>query len=175
MGDASDASPWVGTGRLRRWGTRVLVALAVLASPFIVMQASFLLDTAPMVAVADRVQPIPGWREEAHNVSGGLFCFDLVVPCDSMWREYRTERRVTVAGIQRISDEVGLGARVDGDCETSPLRAGRTGMYTACSAEGVLEGYDVRIRVLKLSEDDPRRIIQVAVSSIDSRRPLPVR
>lgn len=169
MGDAADASPPAGTGRLRKWGTRTLVALAVLASPFIVMQASFLIDTAPMVAVADRVQPAPDWREEAHNVSDGLFCFDLVVPCDSMWREYRTERPVTVAGIQRISDEVRLGGRVDGDCETSPLRPGRTGMYTACSAEGVVDGYDVRIRVLKLSEDDPRRIIYVAVSSIDNR------
>lgn len=139
------------------------------------MQAWFLVDTAPMVAVADRVQPAPGCREEVHNVSGGLFCFDLVVPCDTMWREYRTERPVTVAGIQRISDEVGLGARVGGDCETSPPRAGRTGMYTACSVAGVVEGYDVRIRVLKLSEDDPRRIIQVGVSSIDNRWLLPVR
>lgn len=169
MGDAADASSRAGTGRFRKWGTRVLITLAVLASPFIVMQASFLIDTAPMVTVADRVQPAPGWREEAHNVSGGLFCFDLVVACDSMWREYRTEQLVTVAGIQRISDEAGLGARVDGDCETSPLRAGRTGMYTACLAEGVVDGYDVRIRVLKLSEDGPRRIIQVAVSSIDNR------
>lgn len=145
------------------------MALAVLVSPFIVMQASFLIDTAPMVAVADGVRPAPGWREEAHNVSGGLFCFDVVVPCDSMWREYRTEQPVTVADVQRISDEAGLGARVDGDCETSPLRAGHTGMYTACSAEGVLDGYDVRIRVLKLGEDDARRIIQVAVSSIENR------
>jgi hypothetical protein len=169
MGDAADAPPRAGTGRLRKWGTRALVALAVLASPFIVMQASFLLGTAPMVAVADRVQPAPGWREEAHNISGGLFCFDVVVPCDSMWREYRTQQPVTVAAVQRISDEAGLGARVRGDCETSPLRAGHTGMYTACSAEGVVEGYDVRIRVLKLSEDDPRRIVQVAVSSIDNR------
>ena len=169
MGDSADASSQAGTGRFRKRGTRVLVALAVLASPFIVMQASFLIDTAPMVAVADRVQPAPGWREEAHNVSGGLFCFDLVVTCDSMWREYRTEQVVTVSDVQRISDEVGLGARVDGDCETSPLRAGRTGMYTACSVEGVVDGYDVRIRVLKLSEDDPRRIIQVRVSSIENR------
>ncbi len=62
-----------------------------------------------------------------------------------------------------------LGARGRGDCQASPLRACRTGMYAACSAEGVVEGYDVRIRVLKLSEDDPRRIIQVEVSGIDNR------
>ncbi|MFI7583493.1 hypothetical protein ACH9DO_06845 [Kocuria sp. M1N1S27] len=133
------------------------------------MQASFLIDTAPMVAVADRVQPAPGWREEAHKVFGGLLCLGLVVPCDSMWREYRTDQPVTVAEVQRISDEAGLGVRVKGDCETSPLRAGRTGMYTACSAEGVVDGYDLQIRVLKLSEDDPRRIIQVRVNSIENR------
>lgn len=145
------------------------MALAVLDSPFVVMQASFLIDTAPMVAVADRLRPALGWREEAHNVSGGLFCLGLGVPCDSMWREYRTEQPVTVADVHRISDEAGLGARVEGDCETSPLRAGRTGMYTACSAEGVVDGYDVRIRVLKLGKDDARRIIQVGVSSIENR------
>lgn len=169
MGDAPDASQQAGTGRFRRWGTRILMALVVLASPFIVMQASFLIDTAPMVAVADRVQSAPGWREEAHNVSGGLFCSDLVVRCGSMWREYRTEQPVTVSEVQRISDETGPGARVHGDCETSPLHAGRTGMYTACSAEGVVDDYAMRIRVLKLSEDAPRRIIQVAVSSIEDR------
>ncbi|KLU11087.1 hypothetical protein [Kocuria sp. SM24M-10] len=169
MNGASNASPQAGTSRLRRWGTRAVVALAVLVSPFIVMQASFLIDTAPMVAVADRARPDPGWREEAHNVTGGLFCIDLAVACDSMWREYRTEQPVTVADVQRISDEAGLGVRVEGDCETSPLRPGRTGMYTACSAEGVVDGYDVRIRVLKFGEADARRIIQVAVSSIENR------
>ncbi|WIG17593.1 hypothetical protein [Kocuria rosea] len=90
------------------------MALAVPASLFIVMQASFLIDTAPMVAVADRVRPAPDWREDAHHVSGGLFCIDLAVSCDSMWREYRTEQPVTVADVQRISDEVGLGVRLAG-------------------------------------------------------------
>ncbi|KUG56334.1 hypothetical protein AVL61_14575 [Kocuria rosea subsp. polaris] len=145
------------------------MALAVLASPFIVMQASFLIDTAPMVAVADGVRPDPGWREEAHNISGGLFCIDLAVPCDSMWREYRTEQPVTVADVQRISAEAGLGVRVEGDCDTSPLRPGSTRLHTACSAEGVVDGYDLRIRVLKFREGDTRRIIQVAVSSIENR------
>lgn len=42
-------------------------------------------------------------------------------------------------------------------------------MYPACSAGGVVEGCDLCIRVLKLGEDDARRIIRVAVSSIENR------
>ncbi|MFB0836387.1 hypothetical protein ACETK3_00085 [Arthrobacter sp. E44] len=42
-------------------------------------------------------------------------------------------------------------------------------MYTACSAAGVLDGYDVEVRVLKLAENDPERIIQFRLSSIKNR------
>lgn len=115
------------------------------------------------------MHPASGWEEEAHNVTGGLFCITVVEPCDSMWRQYRTHSPVTAGDVQQISDEAGLGTVVEGDCETSPLPSNSTGMYAACSAKGVRDGYDVEIRVLKLSDSDPERIIQFQLSSISNR------
>ena len=154
---------------LRKWLKGVLIAALVLASPFVLLQLSHVIGTAKMVAVADELHPASGWEEEAHNVTGGLFCTTIVEPCDSMWRSYRTQQPVTRADIQRTSDEAGLGVSVDGDCETSPLPSNSSGMYRACSAKGVRDGYDVEVRVLKLSEDDPERIIQFRVSSVKNR------
>ncbi|MBC7763001.1 MAG: hypothetical protein H7201_14660 [Candidatus Saccharibacteria bacterium] len=133
------------------------------------MEVAFNIATAPMVAIADKMRPVLGWHEEAHNVTGGPFCLGWDVPCDSMWRRYRTEQPVTPAEVQRISDEGLRGAKVEGDCETSPLPSNVTGMYTACSAKGVIDGYDVEIEVLKLADDDAERIIQFKVSSIKNR------
>jgi hypothetical protein len=75
----------------------------------------------------------------------------------------------TVNEVQRISDEAGLEAIVSGDCETSPLPPNLTAMYEACSATGVINGYNVEVRVLKLSEDDPERIVQFRLSSVKNR------
>jgi len=156
--------------QFRKWLTGVLITLVVLASPLVLMQVLFNIGTAPMVAIADKMRPDPGWNEDGHNVAGGPFCIRYTVPCDSMWRSYRTEQHVTPADVQRISDEALRGAKVEGDCETSPLPAGLTGMYTACSAKGVVDGYDVEIKVLKLADfDDVERIILFKVSSIKNR------
>ncbi|MET4589080.1 hypothetical protein [Arthrobacter sp. 754] len=155
--------------RLRKWLKGVLLALLVLAAPVLALELSHVIGTAKMVAFADRLQPPPAWKEDAHNVTGGLFCTAVVEPCDSMWRSYRTQQPVVRNDIQRISDGAGLGVRVEGDCETSPLPPNVTAMYVACSAKGVRDGYDVEIRVLKLTDDDPERIIQFRLSSIKNR------
>ena len=71
--------------------------------------------------------------------------------------------------IRRISVEAGLTGQVDGDCKTSPLPPNVTSLYEACSAKGVIDGYDVEVRVLKHSEDDPEGIIQFQLSSTKNR------
>ncbi|TFC03987.1 hypothetical protein [Cryobacterium mannosilyticum] len=170
MGFPVDSSQPSKRSRLRKWLTGALIALVVLASPFVVMEVAFNIATAPMVAIADKMRPDPSWSEDGHNVAGGPFCIRYTVPCDSMWRAYRTEQHVTPADVQRISDEALGGANVEGDCETSPLPAGLTGAYTACSATGIIDGYDVEIKVLKLADyDDVERIIQFRLSSIKNR------
>jgi hypothetical protein len=92
------------------------------------------------------------------------------VDCDSIWRSYRTEQKVTPADVQRISDEAMNGAKVKGDCETSPLPSNVTGTYEACSVSAVVDGYDVKVRVLKFSQDSPDGTIQLNLSSVKNRR-----
>ncbi|MGN7199254.1 hypothetical protein [Arthrobacter sp. SAFR-044] len=141
----------------------------MIATPLLLFQASYVLGTARMVSLADKLHPLAGWEPDGENVSGGIFCTPVAVPCDSMWRQYRTQQPPGPADIRRISVEAGLGGKVAGDCETSPLPSNVTGMYVACSATGVLDGYDVEVRVLKLAENDPERIIQFRLSSIKNR------
>ena len=169
MNTRAFGSPRPARSRLQKWLTGVLIALLILAAPFVLLELSHMIGTAKMRAVADRLQPASGWVEESHNVTGGLFCIAIVEPCDSMWHQYRTRLPVTAGDLQLISGKAGLGATVEGDCETSPLPSNVTGMYGACSAKGVRDGYDVEVRVLKLSVDDPERIIQFRVSSIKNR------
>ncbi|MDQ0768364.1 hypothetical protein QF031_001113 [Pseudarthrobacter defluvii] len=156
--------PW------RRALKGVLIALAVIVAPLLLFQASYVLGTTRMVSVADRLQPAPGWIEDGEHVSGGFFCVPVAVPCDSMWRQYRTQQPVTPADVRRISVAAGLDGNVEGDCESSPLPPNVTGMYMACSAARVLDGYDVEVRVLKLAENDPERIIQFRLSNIKNRK-----
>lgn len=156
--------PW------RRVAKGVLIALAVIATPLLAFQASYVLGTARMVSLADKLQPAPGWVEDGENVSGGFFCVPVAVPCDSMWRQYRTQQPPSPADIRQLAVTAGLDGNVEGDCESSPLPANVTGMYVACRAAGVLDGYDVEVRVLKLAENDPERIIQFKLSSIKNRR-----
>ena len=138
--------------------------------PFVLMEVAFDIATAPMVAIADKLRPNPGWNEDGHHVADGPFCIRYTVPCDSMWRAYRTEQHVTPADVQRISDEALRGEKVEGHCKTSPPPAGLTGRYTACSAKGIVDGYDVEIKALKLADfDDVERIIQFKLSSIKNR------
>ncbi|UKA65644.1 hypothetical protein LFT44_14140 [Arthrobacter sp. FW306-05-C] len=122
-----------------------------------------------MVSLADRRHPLAEWEPDGENVSGGVFCVPVAVPCDSMWRQYRTQQPPAPADIRQLTVAAGLDGKVNGDCETSPLPANVTGMYTACNAAGVLDGYDVEVRVLKLAENDPERIIQFRLSSIKNR------
>jgi len=155
--------PW------RRVFKGVLIALAVIAAPFLVLQASYVLGTARMVSLADRLHPLAGWEPDGENVSGGFFCVPVAVPCDSMWRQYRSQQPPAPSDIRKLTVAAGLDGKVDGDCETSPLPPNVTGMYTACSAADELDGYDVEVRVLKLAENDPERIIQFRLGSIKNR------
>jgi hypothetical protein len=164
-----NSAPRRAGGRLRKVVTVVLIISAVIASPLLLLQLSYVVGTAKMVAIADRMQPAPGWAEDGENISGGLFCISVAVPCDSMWRQYRTQLAVTPADVQRISDETGLQAPVVGDCETSPLPPNVTGLYEACSAKDVVDGYDAEVRVLKFGADDPDRLIQFRLSNIRNR------
>ncbi|UUL77634.1 hypothetical protein NG819_09800 [Pseudarthrobacter sp. Fe7] len=147
----------------------ILVTLAVVAAALLLFQASYLVGTARMVPLADRLRPLEGWKPDGENVNGGIFCIGIDVPCDSMWRRFRTQQPVTAGDILRISSEAGLTGQMEGDCGTSPLPSNVTGMYVACKASGVLDGYDVEIRVLKLAVDDPERIIQCRLSSVRNR------
>jgi len=166
-------APFGHTPRQRGWMPKalkvVLITLIVLASPLLLLQLSYVAGTAKMRAIADQMHPAPGWVPDGENVSGGIFCIGIAVPCDSMWRQYRAHQPVTPADVHRISVEAGLDGKVDGDCETSPLPPNVTSLYEACSAKGVIDGYDVEVRVLKHAEDDPEGIIQLRLSSIRNR------
>jgi hypothetical protein len=71
-----------------------LIAVAVIAVPPALLQLSWLVGTAKMVIIADRMQPNPGWVQDGEHVSGGIFCIAVAVPCDSMWRSYRSQHPV---------------------------------------------------------------------------------
>ena len=156
--------------RLPKWLKVVCILLGVIFAPPALLQVSHLVGTAPMVAISDRLLPDPGWNEDGENITGGLFCISYDVDCNSMWRSYRTEQKVAPADVQRISDEAMNGERVKGDCETSPLASNSTGTYVACSATAVVDGYDVEVRVLKLDEQSPDRIIQFLLSDVKNRQ-----
>ena len=147
-----------------------LITLAVIAAALLLFQASYLLGTARMVSLADRLRPLEGWKPDGENVSGGIFCTGIDVPCDSMWRQYRTEQPVTPDDVRRLSVAAGLDGKVEGDCQSSPLPANVSSLYTACLASGVLDGYDIEVQVLKHAEKDPEWIIQFELSSIKNRR-----
>ena len=173
MQTRSDSSPQPKRRWLPTWLKIVLIVLAVIFGIPAILQVTHDIATAPMVAIADRMHPDPGWNAEGENITGGPFCIRYDVDCDSMWRSYRTEQKVAPADVQSISDEALNGAKVKGDCETSPLPSNVTGMYEACSVSAVsavVDGYDVEVRVLKLSEDSPDRIIQFSLSSVNNRR-----
>ena len=170
MQTRSDSSPQPKRRWLPTWLKIVLIVLAVIFGIPAILQVTHDIATAPMVAIADRMHPDPGWNAEGENITGGPFCIRYDVDCDSMWRSYRTEQKVTPAVVQRIGDEALNGAKVEGDCETSPLPSNVTGLYEACSVSAVVDGYDVEVRVLKLSEDSPDRIIQFTLSSVKNRR-----
>lgn len=151
-----------------KWLKALIITLVLLASPLVVMQVSFVVATAPMVAIADDLYPDPGWKEDAHNVSGGPFCLGIDVPCDSMWRGYRTKQEITNADLQRISDGAGLGSKVEGNCSkkgTDPF----SGMHEVCSISGVKDGYDVKVSVSTIVEGNPERIIYFKINNVKNR------
>jgi hypothetical protein len=165
-----DGSPQPKRRWLPTWLKVVLIVLAVIFGIPATLQVTHVLATAPMVAIADRMHPAPGWNAEGENVTGGPCCIRYDVDCDSMWRSYRTEQKVAPADVQRISDEAMNGAKAKGDSEASPLPSNVTGTYEACSVSAVVDGYDVKVRVLKFSEDSPDGTIQFNLSSVKNRR-----
>lgn len=149
-----------------KWLKLLIITAVALVSPFILMQAIFIFATAPMVAIADDLYPSPGWTKDDHNISGGPLCLGIAGDCDKMWQSYRTSQRITTAEIQQISDGAGLGARVEGNCESMP--PGEQ-YWRTCSVKGMKDGYDVEISVMKPSDDSPQKIVTFSVSSVANR------
>lgn len=155
-----------------KWLKVVLIVLAAIFVPPALLEASHVIATAKMVAIADRMHPAPGWKQDGENITGGLFCVRYDVDCDSMWRSYRTSQEVNPADLQRVLDEAAGGEKVQskGNCVTSPLPSNSDGMYESCSATAVVDGYDVEVRVLNLSKRSPDKIIQFKLSGVKNRR-----
>jgi hypothetical protein len=170
METGSGSAPQPKKRWLPKWLKVVLIVLAVIFGLPALMQVAHVVATAPMVEIADRMRPNPEWRQDGENITGGPFCVSYAVDCDSMWRSYRTEHQVVPADLQRISDEAMGDVKVKGDCVTSPLPPNSDGMFESCSVAAVIDGYDVKARVMNLSKNSSARIIQFQISSIKNRR-----
>lgn len=110
---------------------------------------------APMVAVADRFHPEPGWTLQDEVITGGPFCVHIDVPCDAMHRTYRTKTVFTEDDLKNLAQKAGFDLTTSGPCTTpKPDSAGQT----VCSAAGVANGFKVQISVVNITAGYPQLI-----------------
>ena len=138
------------------WWLISATVLAVLAlSFFLVPQLVTKEATTPMVAVADRFQPNPGWTLQDEVITGGPFCIHIDAPCDAMHRTYRTDTVFTEDTLKDLARKSGFELTTSGPCSTPGRNdAGRT----LCSATGVVNGFAVEISVINIAAGRPQLI-----------------
>ncbi len=142
--------------KLKFW----LLIIGLLLAPFVIF--AFMLfyrgSTDDIVRVADQFKPDSSWRLVDETVNPPqIICIDSV--CPKVFRSWEVKN----ANDRSLRDAIaasGWGFPIEGSCMEDP---NTNGLATACSVNGVVDGYDIRITYLRDSSgySTPRIVLSL--------------